>query len=244
MLSAVLIGISKTAAPGAGILVVPLLAAVFGGRLSIGIMLPMLIVADVFAVTWYRRHAQWGKLVSLLPWVLFGIAIGAVVLWAFGKFGGEKDLLGKVIGVLVLSMLALNLLQDRLGERMAPRSKFGIATSGSAVGISTTISNAAGPVMAIYLSALRMRKEELMGTAAWFFFVLNLTKLPVLIVLTLINPQKPVITLLSAEFTAAMAPMIVLGAFIGKWLLPRIPQKVFDLLIVSLAAVAAIKLLV
>ncbi|MBI2844623.1 MAG: sulfite exporter TauE/SafE family protein [Armatimonadetes bacterium] len=242
VVAAMLVGISKTATPGAGILVVPLLAGVFGGRLSVGIMLPMLIFADCFAVAWYRRHAQWHRLAGLLPWVLVGVAVGAALLWVFGRLGGDRDVLGKVIGWLVLSMLALNLLQHKLGDRIAPKSRVGIAVSGSAVGVSTTISNAAGPVMAIYLSALRMPKEQLMGTVAWFFFVLNLTKLPILIALTAVNPEKPLITILSLKFIGTIWPVILLGVFLGKWMLPRISQRLFNTLILTLAGISAVKL--
>lgn len=126
--SAFLIGVSKTGVPGVGILVVPLLATAFGGRASVGTMLPMLIVGDVFAVLWYRQHTQWYRLVELLPWVLVGLGLGALVLWRLGEMDGGKDFLEPLIGALVLAMLAVHLLRLRWGDRLTPHSPLGIAT--------------------------------------------------------------------------------------------------------------------
>jgi uncharacterized membrane protein YfcA len=127
-LAAFLIGVSKTGVPGIGILVVPLLATAFGGRASVGTMLPMLIVGDIFAVRWYRQHTQWKRLVELIPWVLVGMAIGAVVLWRLGEMHTSRDLLEPIIGTLVLVMLGIHLLRQRWGERLSPRSPVGIAS--------------------------------------------------------------------------------------------------------------------
>ena len=243
VLAAFLVGVSKTGLPGAGMLVVTLLATVFGGRLSVGIMLPMLIFADCFAVAWYRRHAQWDKLVGLLPWVIAGMAVGAVALWATGKASGHKDVLGVCIGVLVLIMLALYLLQDRLDKRMTPRSKLGVASTGVAAGFTTMVSNAAGSIMSIYMAAHKLPKKQFIGTLAWYFFILNLSKLPVYIVLSAVNPRRPVITMFCLRLDILMLPVIVAGVFVGKWLLPRISQKQFESVVLFLAGAAATKLI-
>ncbi|MGQ9455032.1 MAG: sulfite exporter TauE/SafE family protein [Armatimonadota bacterium] len=228
--------------PGVGTPVVPLLAAAFGGRPSIGIMLPLLIMGDVFAVTWYRRHAQWNKLVGLLPWVVVGLVIGAVALQITGKTNTSRDVLGQIIGWLVLMMLALYFLQGRLGERFTPTSSIGVAATGVLAGFSTMVSNAAGPVMTIYLAAHKLPKNQFIGTIAWYFFIINLSKLPVYIVLSAINPLNPIVTRQSFVLNAALFPGILMGVYIGKWLLPRIPQKTFEGVLIILAAIAALKL--
>jgi len=242
--AALLVGISKAGVPGVGTPVVPLLAAAFGGRQSIGIMLPLLRMGDVFAVAWYRRHAQWDKLVGLLPWVVVGLVMGAVALNITGEMKGVKDLLGQVIGWLVLAMLALYFLQGRLGERLTPTSSIGVAGTGVMAGFSTMVSNAAGPVMTIYLTAHKLPKNQFMGTIAWYFFTINLAKMPVYIVLTMMNPAKPIVTTNSLTLNALLFPAIVVGVFIGRWLLPRIPQKAFEGVLILLAGAAALKLVV
>ncbi|MDO8683692.1 MAG: sulfite exporter TauE/SafE family protein, partial [Armatimonadota bacterium] len=214
------------------------------GLPSVGIMLPMLICGDVFAVAWYRRHAQWDKLIRLLPWVVAGMAVGAGALWMAGKSTSQKDILGIIIGIMTLAMLALYLVQDKLDERLAPKSKAGAASTGIAAGFATMVSNAAGPVMSIYMAAHKLSKKEFIGTLAWYFFILNLSKLPVYGVLSAINPRNPIVTLDSLLFNLIMAPLIIAGAFLGKWLLPRIPQKAFDTVVLVLAALSAVKLVV
>ena len=242
--AALLVGVSKTGMPGAGILVVPLLAAAFGGMPSVGVMLPMLIMADCFAVGWYKRHAQWDKLVGLLPWVVVGLSAGTYALWRVGESKSHKDVMGVIIGVMVLIMLAVHLLQDRLDERLTPRSKTGVAGTGIAAGFTTMVSNAAGPVMQIYMAAHRLPKKEFIGTLAWYFFIINISKVPVYALLSRVNPDKPIMTAHSLLFDLLISPVIVLGAFIGKWMLPRISQKSFDSIVLILAAVSAVKLII
>ncbi len=243
-ISAFLIGVSKTGVPGIGILVVPLLATAFGGRASVGTMLPMLIVGDIFAVRWYRQHTQWKRLIELIPWVAVGMVLGALALWRLGEARGGKDLLEPLIGTLVLVMLAIHLLRRRWGDRLTPHSRIGVASTGTAAGFATTVSNAAGPIMGIYMTSLGLPKEQFMGTSAWYYFAVNLSKLPLFILLSLINPARPIVTTHSLLFNVAVIPVIVAGVYLGRWLLPRIPQRLFDSVVLVLAAVAALKLII
>jgi uncharacterized protein len=242
ILAALVVGFSKTGLPGIGILVVPLMAVIFGGRLGVGATLPLLIFGDVFAVLWYRQHARWDTLRGLIPWVLTGIVIGAFFLWITGQQSGP-DILNIVIGVLVLVMLALNLARLRWGDKLVPTSRAGVVTTGVAAGFSTTVSNAAGPIMSIYLTGAGLPKNAFMGTTAWYFFIFNLTKVPVYILLSLVLPGKPMVSSDTIIFDLLMLPVIIAGAFIGKWLFHRIPQAVFNTLVLVLAGASAIKLI-
>jgi uncharacterized membrane protein YfcA len=235
--AALLVGVSKTGVPGVGILVVTMLAQAFGGWASIAVMLPMLILGDVFAATWYRRHAQWDKLVGLLPWVLAGVALGAVALRYFAQNAHTKAMLNPVIGGLVLLMLGLHLLGDRLGEKFTPHSKGGMVTTGVAAGFATTVSNAAGPIMMMYLAAQKMPKAQFMGTIAWYFFLINMTKVPVYAAQGLFTRQSLLIDLITA-------PAIIVGVFLGRWMLPRFSEKTFGVAILVLTAIGALNLII
>lgn len=241
--AALCVGLSKTGIPGVGILVVPLMASLFGGRLSVGTLLPMLLFADCFAVAWYRKYTQWDKLRQLLPWVLVGLAGGAGLLWWIGESRSQKDSMNLLIGLMVLAMLGVHVLRQRLGEQLRLTAPWAIAATGSAAGFATTVSNAAGPVMGIYLTGIGMPKEQFMGTTAWYFLLINLSKVPVYLLLTLHQPARPFATVLSLQFVLALCPMILLGVFVGRWALPRIPQSQFDALVLTLAAASAIKLI-
>lgn len=245
MLAAVLVGCAKTGLPGIGILVVPLMVLVFGGKPSVGVLLPMLIAADCFAVFYYRRHAQWERLWRLVPWVLPGMALGAGALWAVDGIDlaaagiDGKRLFELLIGLVVLTMLALHILRRHLGDRLTPHRRGGVALVGAGAGAATTMANAAGPIMTLYLAGLGLDKRSFMGTNAWFFLLLNVAKVPIYCLIGLLPNQQPLFTIAGLTWNAAMLPLIVCGVFLGKWLLPRIPQRLFDRLVVALAAVSA-----
>jgi len=242
-LCALLIGFSKTGVPGTGILVVAMMPYLFGGRLSVGATLPMLIFADCFAVAFYRSHAQWDRIRQLTPWVLLGLGVGTLFLKELADHPRAKDPLGPIIGGIVLAMLALTLLRNRLGERLAPHGPIGTRATGVLGGFTTMVSNAAGPVMQIYLIATGMPKQQLMGTTAIFFFLINLAKVPLLIWLTYYDPSKPLITLQTFQINLLLFPLILVGALGGRKVLPHIPQKAFNNTVLVLSAIAAVRLL-
>lgn len=241
-LAALLIGFSKTGVPGVGILVVPLMALVFPGRVSIGTTLLLLIAADLFAVTWYRRYTRWDKLVQLLPWVAIGMIMGTVALFAIGEDAHGRDAINLVIGLLVLAMIGLYLARLRWGDRLRPTSRAGLMTTGGAAGFATTVSNAAGPIMSVYMTSLGLPKMEFMGTTAWYFLIFNLAKIPLYLLLMRLAPDRPMFSSTGLIFFLALLPVIVAGVYIGRWMLPRVPQGVFNTLALSLAAVAALRL--
>ena len=247
MLSAFLIGLAKTGVPGTGILSVPLLATLFANqpqsdRLSLGVLLPLLIMGDCFAVSWYRQHTQWNKLRELIASILFGILLGTVLLWILGEDKSHKTRMNVLIGGLVLVMLLVHLARKKWGDKLSLTSKPGMFAVGTTAGFATTVSNAAGPIMTIYMASTNLNKEQFMGTTAWYYLIFNLIKLPIYIFLTINQPDKPIITQTTILFDLAMFPLILVGVYLGKWLLPRIEQQMFDNLMLILAAIAAIKL--
>jgi len=230
---AIMIGMSKTGVSGLSILYIPLLAALFGGRLSTGILLPMLITADMFAIIYYRRHAEWKYVFRVLPWALAGIAVGLLV----GRSISD-GLFRKLIGVLVLLSLAVGIWSDRSkGEKIIPHKWWFAASFGLLGGFSTMIGNAAGPLMAVYLLAMGLPKQSFVGTAAWFFAIVNLIKLP-LQVWGWNNINADGLCL-----NAALLPAIALGAFLGVMFLKHIPERYFKIFILITTLAGALYLL-
>jgi len=231
-LSAVMIGLAKTGLPGIGILAIPLMAWVLPARASTGVVLPMLIFADFFAVGCYRRFAVWPKLVRLLPWAAVGVFLGYLAL---GRVNDQQ--LKPIIGGIVLVMLALNFWRNYGKEdRPVPTWWWFAALFGLLAGVTTMMANAAGPVMAIYLLAMRLSKNEFIGTGAWYFLLVNCFKVPFSAHLGLINSQ-------SFHFNLVLFPLVALGALAGIKLLKHIPEKFFNQIVQGLAALAAINLL-
>ena len=230
---AVCAGINKTGLPGVGIVVVPLIAAFFPAKASTGLLLPLLAMADLFAVGYYHRHAKWNHIIKLLPAALIGIAAGSLVVRHIADFQ-----LAPVIGVIVLIMLVLNYLQDRTRKNNfgVPQHWLFAVAMGFFAGLTTQLANAAGPIIVIYFLAAGLPKYEFVGTNAWFFLIVNWLKIPVFI-------SEGRITLESVSADIIMLPLIAVGAFAGILILKNIPQKWFKLVVQLLAAAAAIKLL-
>lgn len=227
-----MIGLSKTGLPGIGILAIPLMAWVLPARASTGVVLPMLIFADLFAVGYYRRFAVWSKLARLLPWAAVGVFLGYLAL---GRVNDQQ--LKPIIGGIVLVMLALNLLHNSGKEdRPVPARWWFAVLFGLLAGVTTMMANAAGPVMAIYLLAMRLSKNEFIGTGAWYFLLVNWFKVPFSAHLGLINSQ-------SLQFNLVLFPLVALGALAGIKLLKHTPEKIFNHFVQGLAALAAVNLL-
>ncbi|MFA7231288.1 MAG: sulfite exporter TauE/SafE family protein [Victivallaceae bacterium] len=225
-------GVSKTGLPGVAVLNVPLLAMAFQAKMSTGLLLPILAIADIFAVAYYRRHAQWHHIWRLLPWALAGIGAGSLVI----RFISDAQL-KPIIGFIVLAMLALNFWRThRAGETVTiPKHWAFAAVMGFTAGLTTQLANAAGPVMVIYLLAMQLPKNEYIGTGAWYFLILNWLKIPLFI-------WDGRISAASVKADLLMLPAIALGAFLGIVLLKKIPQKWFNITVQFLALAAAIKL--
>lgn len=234
IICALFVGFSKSGLPNLVILVVTLIMFVFPARESVGILLPMLLIGDLFAVTYYRRNVVWKYLTNLIPWVLMGILAGFFVL----QYVNDEQL-KPIIGVIVLIMIALNVVRERLGSKfneMLPTSLTFTILMGVLGGFTTMVGNAAGAIMTIYLLVKGLPKKEFVGTGAWFFLSVNIIKFPFYMYLGLITTE-------SLTFNLTMAPVIILGAIIGVKVLPLIPQHVFTILILVLATIGGINLL-
>jgi uncharacterized membrane protein YfcA len=229
---AILIGMSKTGLSGLGLMVVPILASVFGGRPSVGFLLPILIFADVFAVTWYNRHAEWKHILKLLPWAFIGILAG---VWVGQKISDE--VFNRLLAGVVIFGIALMIWQDIRKRTEIPDYWWFSMILGLLGGFATMIGNAAGPVMALYLLSMRLPKNRFIGTAAWFFFIINLSKVPFHIIIW------KTITWNSLLFDIIMIPAIAAGAFLGIWLVKLFPEKAYRIFVIVSTLAAALMLL-
>ncbi len=233
MLVGLFIGMAKVGVHGVGMIAVPLLAIVFGGKNSSGMMLPILIMADVFGVVYYHRHAQWNHLWKLIPYALLGIILGTIT----GQFI-DDELFRLIMGVIIFVSLGIMIWQERGGDREVPTSRLFAAGTGVAGGFTTMVGNLAGSVMALYLLAMRMPKNEFIGTAAWFFLMINLIKVPFHVFAWKTISQQTVLIDLT------LLPIIGLGAFLGLQIVKRITDRAYRYFIIAMTAVAAIFMIV
>lgn len=234
IIAAFLVGFSKTGISGFMMPVIPILASIFGGKESTGVILPLLIIGDVFALYYYNRHADWKNIKKLLPWAFIGLILGVIV----GNFINDKQFKA-VISVSVLLCLVVLIYTEKKGENIkVPTSKWLYVIAGIATGFTSMIGNAAGPIFSVYLLTMNFKKNDFMGTTAWFFFLINLSKVP-LQILFWHN-----ISFKTAILSIGMVPAIALGALLGMLLIKKINEKCFRYIIISMTAIAAVKLLI
>ena len=249
------VGISKTALPGIVMVSIPLFAWVLPARMSTAALLVLLLFGDLFAVVAYRRYVKWKVLIALVPYVLVGVFAGALFL----RFSDDA-LVKKVIGVILLFLTAVTLwtrygrhasdkrgtpgseattpasrsVEPNMDSRLALVQRVGYGTLG---GFTTMTANAGAPVTSLYFLTLRLDVLWFLGTTAWFFFVVNLIKLPVSIGIGLFT--GPMVWSM-----LAMLPVVAIGALVGRWLAFKMTSKVFDPIVWGLTVAGAVALLV
>lgn len=231
-LGAFLVGLSKTGIPGLGILNVAIFALVFPARESVGLVLVILICGDIVAVTTYRRDASWPHLLRLFPWAATGVILG---YFALGRIDDTQ--MRHLIGIILLCLVVFQYIRSRRapapGSDVPPPAPWLAPIAGITAGFTTMVANAAGPVMVLYLLAMRLPKILFIGTAAWYFLLLNLFKVPFSASLGLINPSSLGVSLL-------LGPFAMLGALIGRPIAERLNQRLFELIALGLTFVAAL----
>ncbi len=228
-----LIGMSKVGVPGVSMIVVPALAFIFGAKQSTGVLLPILMMADLFGVAYYRRHANWNHLIKVIPWAIVGLL---VALWV-GELVNDKQF-KNLISILVFLSIGLMLWQDkRKGTNLFPDKWWFAAAMGILGGFATMIGNVAGPVFAIYLLAMHLPKNSFIGTSAWFFLIINFTKFPLqLFVWNNIKFETLAVDLVTL-------PAIAIGAFLGFKVVKIIPEHTYRGFVIVITAISAFLLL-
>lgn len=231
-LVALFIGMAKTGVQGAGMLSVPLLAAVFGGQASSGILLPVLCFADILGIWYYHRHASFTHLKKLFPWV----AVGTVA----GTFTGNNidDHLFKVfMAIAIIVSVLLMIWLERKAKMELPDKLWFSVLVGFVAGFTSMVGNLAGPMMAVYFLSMRLPKNEFIGTSAWFFLFLNFFKVPFHIFMW------GTITWEIFLMDLITIPVILIGAGIGVLIVRSLSEKFYRWFIIIMTFVAAIFML-
>lgn len=233
VIGAVVAGFSKTGIPGSSILFVAIFPNLMPARQATGIVLPMLIFADLFAYTIYRKHLEWRRVGRLIPSALVGVLLGWLAL---GRINDKQTT--QVVGLIIALMLALHVWRARgaVDAAVTHAPLWFAPVMGLFAGFTTMVANAAGPVMALYLLAMRLPKMEFLGTGAAFFLVINWVKVPFVVQLGLINWE-------SLKLNLWLLPAVALGALLGRPVVERVNQRYFENGVLVLTAVAVLKLL-
>ncbi|WP_236979098.1 sulfite exporter TauE/SafE family protein [Membranihabitans maritimus] len=230
-LASFILGISKSGIKGISIVIVTLLALAFGARASTGILLPLLVVGDAFAVIYYNRHTQWKYIVRILPWMVIGVILGTLI-------GNElpQNAFKLVMAGIILFTVGMMYWWDRKKSKNVPTHWAFAGFIGTLAGITTMIGNLAGAFSNIYFLAMRLPKNEFIGTAAWLFFIVNIFKIPFhYFVWGTIDAD-------SLMISARLLPGIIIGLFCGVKLVEMIKDNFYRKMILVLTAVGALLL--
>ena len=230
--AAIVIGLSKAGIKGIAVVNVTLMALAFEAKESTGIVVPLLVFGDIFAVIYYNRHANWSYIFRFLPWILVGIVIGVLV-------GNDLDESTFKIGMAIIILVSVVMMYwwDRRKSKTVPTHWLFAGIVGTIAGITTMIGNLGGAFSNIYFLAMRVPKNEFIGTAAWLFLITNVLKLPLHIFIW------ETITLDTFIFDLKLIPGIVLGVFFGIRLVKLIKEDFYRKMILVLTALGAVMIL-
>lgn len=233
LLGSMCIGMSKAGLSGTSTLNVVLMARIFGAKESVGVILPMLIAADFMGYYLNRKGGAWRRILPILPPAIAGVIAGWVLL---GKF--DNTTARVVIGWIIIALLIFNwVLNQRRQDFIALTGHQGFTWAmGFLAGVVTMLANAAGPVMTVYLLAQHLEKKEHLGVFSRYFLFVNLFKVPFSADLGIINPRSLMTNL-------TLMPGVILGVFLGWWILKHLPQKLFENVLFWLTAFAAVWLI-
>jgi uncharacterized membrane protein YfcA len=236
LIAALFCGVGKSGLAGLGMLNVLIMARLIPGTASSGVVLPMLVAADVLAVCIFGpRNVDWRAIGRLLPAVLLGVVAGWQALgWLDHR---PPRTFGAVVGWMVLAMVVVQLVRQRVPafERRLPKSRVFGAIVGLLTGLATMIANAAGPISSIYFLILGFAKREFIATMAWLFLIVNVVKVP-------FSVHQGLVTSDTLRFNALLLPVIAAGFFLGRLIIARIPQKPFEHAVLVLTIVSALRL--
>ncbi|GAA4939793.1 sulfite exporter TauE/SafE family protein [Algibacter agarivorans] len=227
-----LLGLSKSGIKGIGIIIVVILAFVFGEKASTGVLLPMLIAADVFAVIYYNRHAQWYIIKKLIPWMVVGVLVG---VWV-GNDISEIIFKRMMAIIIIVSVLIMFYTENRKSNKV-PTNKLFSTITGFLAGFTTMIGNLAGPISNIYFLAMRFPKNEFIGTAAWLFFIINVFKLPFHVFIWKTVTKETLV------LNSVLIPTVIIGFFLGAYIVKLISNVNYRKFILIVTAIGGIIML-
>ncbi len=227
-----LLGMGKSGIKGLGVIIVTLMALVFGSKASTGILMPMMITADVFAVIYYHRHTQWYFLKKLLPMMVVGVLLG--VWWGNDI---SEAIFKQIMAAIILLTVVVMIWMERTKTFGIPKHWAFASSMGLLSGITSMIGNLAGSFASIYFLAIRLPKNEFIGTAAWLFFIINVFKLPFhILVWKTVNTETLMLNLI-------LSPAIIIGFLLGIQLVKLINNDLYRKLVLLVTAIGALIIL-
>ena len=232
-LVALIIGFSKGGLGGTlGALATPLMALVMPANQVIGLLLPILMIADVFAVASLWKRWDWQLIILLMPGAVVGVTIGTYFIT-----NAPTATLKLALGIIVLLFALYKILEGRLFSRLTYQAKdWHGSVAGTVAGFSSALAHTGGPPISIYLLLRRVPTHTFNATSALFFAIINWVKVPYYVYAQLFDFQQ-------MRSLIWLLPLLPLGVWGGKWAADKISQKAFERVIIALLVVTALLLI-
>lgn len=227
-----LLGVSKSGIKGVSIIIVVILAFVFGEKNSTGILLPMLIIADIIAVIYYKRHVKWDIIRKLIPWMIVGVLVG---VWVGNDI--SEIIFKRLMALIIIMSVGLMIYMEKRKTAAIPTHKLFSSSMGFLAGFTTMIGNLAGPISNVYFLAIRFPKNEFIGTAAWLFFIINVFKLPFHIFIW------KTVTIETLVLNSVLVPAVIIGFFLGAYIVNLISNVNYRRFILVVTAIGGLIML-
>jgi uncharacterized membrane protein YfcA len=232
-LVAFLIGLSKGGLGGtAGALATPMLALVMPADKVIGLILPILMLGDVFAVALHWRHWNRSLVILLIPGSIAGVIVGTLLIT-----NAPTETLRTLLGVIILIFGLYKLFEKRILSKLVYRSRswHGLV-AGTVTGFSSALAHTGGPPVSIYLLMQNVTPRVFIATSALFFLILNWIKVPFYMYADLFDSEL-------LRRIAWILPLVPIGVVIGRWVIVRVNAVTFERIIVSLLLINAVLLI-
>jgi len=226
-----LFGLSKGGFSGVSTLGMPLMSLVASPVRAAAIVLPILIVQDWVGVWAFRRDFSARNLIILTPSAVLGVGLG----WLMAARVSD-DAVRLAIGVISIGFVLFMVVRERLGR--APVAKPAVPGGilwGSLSGFTSFISHSGAPPFQVYVMPQYLEPRVFAGTAALFFAVVNLLKVPPYFLLGEFSRENLIVS-------AWLIPVAVVSTFAGVWLVKRVPAGKFYGFILALTFLIGVKL--
>lgn len=232
-LVAFIIGLSKGGLGGTlGALATPLMALVMPADRVIGLVLPILMLADIFAVA-----LHWGRWNGRLVWLLIPGSILGVTIGTFFITNAPTRSLQIALGVIILLFAIYRISEKRILKSLKyqPCDWHGLL-AGTVTGFSSALAHTGGPPVSIYLLMQEVTPRVFIATSAIFFLILNWIKVPYYFYARLFDFQK-------LWQIAWLLPLVPIGVWVGRWAAGKVNKEIFEQIIIALLVVTAVMLI-
>lgn len=232
--SAFLVGMRRGGVQGPEVAGVIVLVERFSAAASVGIAVLIFLYADVQATVLLFRKVDWRVLRRLLLPTVAGIGLGAFV----GRFLPMRIFEWTFFAILLTAYATLVVQHFRpLQEKPPPLPRLMTPLAGLLSGITSMIGNMASLFVALYFTAIRAEKEQFIATSAWFFFTLNIVKLPIHIW------GWRTLTGVMLARTLILFPVVTLGIWLGRIIVHRLNEAAYWRFVVVMVGLALVRLL-